>query len=156
VPLLNVTTPIPASSNPRPPASWPLNILYADDMPELRRLMRHMLALDGHTMEGVADGQAALARVTEAFASFNLIITDHHMPGVDGLELVWHVRKLPFAGKVVVFSSELSPEVNDRYRQLGVDLILAKPIFPSVFRQELRQLFGHGQPDHPLPAGAGQ
>ena len=151
----NVTMPIPISVPPLAPANWPLNILYADDMPELRKLMHHMLALDGHTMEGVGDGEGALARVNEAFATFNLIITDHHMPGIDGLELVWNIRKLPYSGKLAVFSSELSPDVNAHYRQLGVDLILAKPIFPSVFRHKLRQLFGREPPDPP-PADPGR
>jgi CheY-like chemotaxis protein len=141
----------PAPSSPPPSPTWPLHILYADDMVELRKLMSHMLALDGHTVETVEDGEQALARVTASPAQINLIITDHHMPKIDGLELAWRIRQLPYRGKVVVFSSELSEEVNARYYQLGVDLILAKPVIPSAFRQRLRQLFNREAPGTPPP-----
>ena len=141
--LPNVTTLITSSFAT---VSWPLRILYADDMPELRRLMRHMLALDGHVVETVEDGEEALLLVNQSVAMFDVIITDHHMPKIDGLEFVRRIRKLPYAGKLVVFSSELSEAVNDEYRRFKVDLILAKPVFPSTFRNRLRELFGRSEP----------
>ena len=55
------------------------------------------------------------------------------MPRMNGLELVRNVRKTAFAGRIIVFSSELSEDVNEQYRALGVDLILPKPIFPATF-----------------------
>ncbi len=132
-------TPV-SPSRPAPP--WPLRILYADDLLELRRMMRHMLILDGHLVETAEDGEEALLLVSRAVSLFDLIITDHHMPRANGLQFVRQLRTLPYAGKVVVFSSELSEKVNEEYRLLGVDLILAKPIFPSIFRARLRELFG--------------
>jgi CheY-like chemotaxis protein len=63
-----------------------------------------------------------------------VIITDHHMPGINGLELVTHIRTGTFDGKIIVFSSELSQAVDDAYRRLKVDHILPKPIFPAQLR----------------------
>ena len=63
-----------------------------------------------------------------------MIITDHHMPGINGLELVSAVRNLPYHGKIIVFSSELSEAVDSAYRRLKVDHILPKPIFPAQLR----------------------
>ncbi len=118
-------------------------------------MMRHMLILDGHLVETAEDGEEAFVLVSRAVDLFDLIITDHHMPRANGLQFVRQLRTLPFAGKVVVFSSELSELVNDQYRQLGVDLILAKPIFPSIFRAHLRDLFGKsGAPANTSPAPA--
>jgi CheY-like chemotaxis protein len=65
------------------------------------------------------------------------------MPRLNGLELVRAVRHLPFAGKIIVFSSELNELVHERYRRLNVDLILPKPIFPVTFRQLLNELYAH-------------
>jgi two-component system, chemotaxis family, chemotaxis protein CheY len=56
----------------------------------------------------------------------------------DGLTAL---RELPFAGKIMVFSSELSNEVAEQYRRLKVDRILYKPVFPSELRKALRELF---------------
>ncbi len=126
-----------------------LRILYADDLRELREVARLSLSREGHRIECVEDGQLALARVT-ADPGFDLIITDHHMPRMNGLELVTHLRAREFSGKIMVFSSELSPAVALEYARLKVDCILYKPVFPSVLRQTLRALF----PTAATPTGA--
>ena len=119
----------------------PLRILYADDMKQLREFMTIMLNREGHLVETVEDGAEALDWINRAPDAFDLLITDHHMPRLTGLELVRGVRHLPFAGKIIVFSSELSELVHERYQRLNVDLILPKPIFPVTFRQLLNQLY---------------
>lgn len=118
-----------------------LSILYADDVPQLRNFMRLLLTRAGHRLEAVPDGVAALDLVGGSPDSFDLIITDHHMPRLTGLELVTNVRKLPYHGKIVVFSSSLLPTVAEDYRLLGVDLILPKPMFPSTLLLMMEQLF---------------
>jgi CheY-like chemotaxis protein len=119
-----------------------LRILYADDMEELRELMKMALNREGYTVECAADGNVALQKLSEQPAPFDLIITDHHMPNMNGLELVSRLRtEQPYAGKILVFSSELSHDVNGAYRDLKVDKILYKPVPPSVMRQALAELF---------------
>jgi CheY-like chemotaxis protein len=59
------------------------------------------------------------------------------MPTVSGLELVARLRAMDFKGRIIVFSSELSEDVDATYRHHQVDFILPKPVFPS----ELRALF---------------
>ncbi len=124
-----------------PPAVRPLRILYADDLRQLREFMTVMLGREGHLVETVEDGAEALDLLDRAPDAFDLLITDHHMPRLNGLELVRAVRRLPFAGKIIVFSSELDEMVHERYRRLHVDLILPKPIFPVTFRQMLNELY---------------
>lgn len=122
----------------------PLRILYAEDVPELREVVRMSFARDGHDIECCADGALALDRIV-ADRDFDLIITDHHMPNMNGLEFVAGLRELDFPGKVMVFSSGLSEDVAREYRELNVDRILHKPALPSALRQNLRDLF-------PVPA----
>ena len=117
-----------------------MRILYADDLPQLRELLHLMLTKEGHTVECVADGQQALEKITVSPAAFDLVITDHHMPRMNGLDLVTHLRAQPFPGKIIVFSSELSPAVSFAYRQLKVDYVLPKPIFPVTLRAVLATL----------------
>lgn len=42
----------------------------------------------------------------------------------------------------MIFSSELSPSVADKYVRLGVDRILYKPVYPSALRQVMVEMFG--------------
>jgi len=129
-----------------------LRVLYADDVRQLRELLTLILRRDGHDPETVGDGTEALERLGRADAAYDLLITDHHMPRMNGLDLVRRLRARRFAGKIVVFSSELSPLVHEDYRQLNVDTILAKPIFPITFRLLLRQLFPGHYPPMPEPS----
>lgn len=129
---------IPVSAGP---AKRFLRILYADDVRELRDVARISFSRDGHGIECVVDGLAGLNRVM-ADPNFDLVITDHHMPNMNGLEFVKGLRNLGFPGKVLVFSSELDPKVASEYRKLHVDRILFKPVYPSVLRQTIAELFG--------------
>lgn len=146
----------PASASPFPSAGRSLNILYADDMRQLRELMALMLADEGHHVQTVSDGAEALERLTKSLTTFDLLITDHHMPLMNGLELVRQLRLLAFPGKIIVFSSELNQVVHDKYRQLAVDLILPKPIFPLTLRRLLEQLFAPGGPEAGLRRSTSQ
>jgi two-component system chemotaxis response regulator CheY len=111
-----------------------LRVLYADDMKELRQLMEIVLERDGHRVDSVPDGHLAVDLVRKNPGIYDVVITDHHMPTISGLELVAQLRALRFPGKLIVFSSELSTEVDDSYRRYEVDHILPKPIFPSDLR----------------------
>lgn len=128
--------PAEASSSRRP-----LRILYADDMRELREVARIALSREGHLIECVGDGQEALTRLTADPSAYDLVITDHHMPHVNGIELVKQLRQLPYQGKILIFCSELSPAVTETYHKLKVDRILYKPVFPSELRQVMADLF---------------
>jgi CheY-like chemotaxis protein len=119
----------------------PLRIIYAEDVRELRELARIVLTREGHAVECVEDGLAALAKISANLDGYDLLITDHHMPRMNGLELVLDLRRLPFRGRIMVFSSELNPVVSNEYEKLQVDRILFKPVYPSYLKQAIAELF---------------
>lgn len=119
----------------------PLRILYAEDVRELRDLARLVFSRDGHHIQCAADGVEALEVLTEHLDEFELLITDHHMPRMNGLELVSNVRRLGFKGKIMVFSSELNPAVSASYYKLEVDKVLSKPVYPSFLRRTISEMF---------------
>lgn len=117
-----------------------LRILYAEDLPELRELARILLKREGHQIECEPDGAAALQRVI-AEGGFDLVLTDHHMPLMNGLDLVAELRRHGYSGKIMVFSSELSSDVELEYFRYHVDRILYKPVPPTTLRAALSELF---------------
>ena len=125
----------PVASNP--PTKKSLRVLYADDLRELRQLLEVVLGRDGHRVDSVSDGNLALDLLRANPAAYDVVITDHHMPTVSGLELVARLREMNYAGRIIVFSSELSEAVDASYRKHKVDFLLPKPVFPS----DLRALF---------------
>lgn len=118
-----------------------LRILYAEDLPELRDVARISFSRDGHEIECAEDGAVAWQKISDNPSRFDLVITDHHMPNMNGLELVLRLRSLPFPGKIMLFSSELSREIASSYRQQNVDRILFKPVMPTLLRRTLEEMF---------------
>jgi two-component system chemotaxis response regulator CheY len=122
-------------------AARPVRILYADDLKELRELMGFVVGAEGHMLETCSNGVLAFEHLRLAPATYDLVITDHHMPLMNGLELVRHIRQLPYGGRIIVFSSELDESVQQEYLALGVDRVLAKPVLPRELRQILAEMF---------------
>ena len=148
---------------PEPVVHRPLRILYAEDLRAMREMLQMTLTQDGHLIECVPDGRAAWERLVVDHATFDLVITDHHMPEMEGLELVRRLRALPYRGKIIVFSSELRPAVADAYFALKVDAVLPKPIPPPLLRRVLADLYGSpggsssaGSVSVPPPATGGE
>lgn len=73
------------------------------------------------------------------------LVTDLHMPGMDGFELIDRVRtNQQHAGMpIVVITGSTDPHVSDRLRQRGVNAVFAKPYSPAVVREKLEQLLGN-------------
>ncbi len=137
---MHATAPLPAPM----PSLLPhrsVRILYAEDVRELRELARIVFTRDGHTVDCVDDGSEAIAKVAADANAYDLIVTDHHMPRMNGLDLVLALRQLPYPGKIMVFSSELNPAIAAEYRKLGVERILFKPVYPSFLKQAIAELF---------------
>ncbi len=123
-----------------PFATTPWRILYADDVKELRDIARLSLSRIGHSIECVEDGREALERVLPDPEAFDLVITDHHMPEMNGLELVKALRQTTYRGRLIVFCSELNPAVAKEYERLGADRLLYKPILPTTLRRLIAEL----------------
>ena len=77
-------------------------------------------------------------------AEIRVLVTDLHMPGMDGFELIERVRANQlYAGlPIVVITGSIDPHISDRMRQRGVNAVFAKPYSPAVVREKLEQLLG--------------
>ena len=109
-------------------------ILYVDDMRELREVAKLALSRVGHQVETVADGNEAFELISGQGNTYDLVISDHHMGGMNGLELVMKLREIKYPGRIAIVSSEMGVDIAEEYRRLGVDRILYKPVELSELR----------------------
>ena len=93
------TTPSRASGVParRGVATHPLDILVVDDETTIRALLNRVLMSRGHAVVLAKDGEHAL-RLAEQ-GSFDVVISDLRMPGMDGRALIRRLRALPSSGR---------------------------------------------------------
>lgn len=108
-------------------ASRPLHILAVDDDTPVGRMLVLMLAQAGHTCEHVSDGLAAWDKLSADLGYFDVVLTDHEMPNLTGLELVQLLREADYRGRIIVHCSALEPQDAEGYRRFHVAAILEKP-----------------------------
>lgn len=78
------------------------HILIIDDDKSLREMLRTALELDGHEVEDVSDGFAAIRRYGQNPA--DLVITDIIMPGKDGIEIIFELHQANPDIKIIALS----------------------------------------------------
>jgi DNA-binding response OmpR family regulator len=129
----------------------PLSILLAEDERSVAFSISFALKADGHKIEIVSDGEEALSELTRRPDAFDLLITDHSMPRMNGVELVKRLRDAAFAGRIVVLSAHLSAENRAAHLALGVDMMIPKPFDVHLLRSAIREIAGDLGPS-PLSA----
>ncbi len=102
-------------------------VLVVEDEAHIRELIQLHLGLEGLEIEAIADGQEALARANAE--SFDLIILDLMLPGVDGIAICRAVRRDGPNQDVPILMLTARREESDKVLGLesGADDYLAKP-----------------------------
>src|SRR5580658_4153118 len=90
----------------------PRRILVADDEACIRLLLTEVLAHFGYDVDAAEDGAAAWEALQAR--PYDLLITDHNMPKITGLELVRNLRSARMALPVVLVAGELPERDLDR------------------------------------------
>ncbi len=107
-----------------------LRILVADDAEINRELIVELLEKRGHIAIGVADGREAVNELEKH--DFDVLLIDEEMPRMTGLEATAAIRKRE-AGTgrhqiIVGISGHATEEDETRFREAGMDALLAKPV----------------------------
>lgn len=113
-------------------------------MPAVRAIVRDMLeALGFRHFTEAEDGEEGWRLIREASAKehlrFHLVISDWLMPGMDGIELVTHVRNLPATSSLpfLMVTSQSDREHWLRAEEAGVSGFVVKPFDPRQLRDQL-------------------
>jgi CheY-like chemotaxis protein len=131
---------------PSPSSGSRLNILVVDDEAGSRTALAIVLQLAGHKAAFAKDGDEALELFDRAQVPFDLIITDHQMVRVSGIDLVRKLRDRGFAGDIVVLTAYAGTIEEEEYRKLEVAGIMEKPFDIAELRQWLDIIHGSHDP----------
>ncbi len=115
-------------------------ILVVDDEPEVADMLADVLGTEGHQVETASSGQAALTKLRAR--SYDVVLTDVKMPGLDGAELYREIeRERPELRRRVVFltGDTLSPDVTTLLERTGAPS-LSKPFAPGDLRRVLARV----------------
>jgi len=107
--------------------SAPLQILVVEDEKALAHVIATMVGGPSSKVAKARNGWEALIRIGVAERPFDVVITDHQMPRMTGLQLVRRLRAKNFGGKILVLSGQLSDEDIAAYEEQRVDMMMSKP-----------------------------
>jgi len=124
-------------------------VLIVEDDPDLVALVKHWLERDGHQVEHVADGAAALEALLWAPLP-HLVLLDVMLPKMDGFEVLRRLRAAEKPIPVLVLTARDAVEDRVRGLDLGADDYMVKPFaMPELtarVRALLRRSQAHGGP----------
>jgi PAS domain S-box-containing protein len=161
------TIPAAATGPIRPPArARGLRALVVDDSATAAHIVKDVLADAGlrpAVSPGGEEGWMALLHARSQGELPAIVVTDHHMPGVDGFELVQRMKADPALARVaiIMLSSSGLPADARRARALGIGAFLVKPVTRSDLVAAIEDVISTGEwpaepPGSVLPAPAAQ
>jgi len=122
-----------------------LDILVVDDTPINQQVAGGLLALGGHHVVAVANGEEAIDRLM--MQNFDVILMDVQMPGLGGFETTRRIRRLsdPLKAEVpiIAVTGNSRSEEAARCFAAGMNDFIAKPISVDALEAALRRVARH-------------
>ncbi|OLC94229.1 MAG: hypothetical protein AUH86_15005 [Acidobacteria bacterium 13_1_40CM_4_58_4] len=133
-----------------------VRVLVVDDNGTNRRILEGMLKRWEMRPVSAKGGEEALAQLVaarKAGDAFGLIVTDMHMPKMDGFALVERIRRRPelSAATIMMLTSAGHRGDAERCQKLGVSAYLLKPIRQSELREAIARVLGAREQEGKIP-----
>lgn len=116
-------------------------VLLVEDDQGTRTLYKKIIedALKNFDVKFAENGYEAIGIYKELLPT--LLITDHDMPLMNGIQLVEAIQKKESTRNVpiIVISAKLTDEITRKYQKLGVDKVIAKPIDHSLLVEMIKE-----------------
>ncbi|MEQ1687310.1 MAG: response regulator [Sphingopyxis sp.] len=119
-----------------------MRILFIEDDPMNRRVVRDMLAIAGLGMSEADGGRSGITRLERE--EFDLLLLDLRMPEMDGFDVMRALRGRDDALKnipIVVITADASPGLEDECLETGADAVLFKPIAMQSLFDSIASVF---------------
>ncbi len=124
-------------------------ILFVDDEAPVRAIANKVLCELNFTPLTAIDGADGLIQAAQHHTDLSAIITDFHMPQMDGLVFVHALRRLLPDIPVIIASGRLDDNIETKFKSLGVHLRLDKPFTQQELAAVLRAALSPSQERKP-------
>ena len=120
--------------------------LVIDDNPVNLKVTAFVTRKAGFLVDTLEAAEGALDQI--AANRPDLIITDLHLPGMDGLELTRAVKRVPAwrSIPVILLTADNSQDLDASARQAGCEFLIAKPVDTKLFPGLIAGLLGAPEP----------
>lgn len=127
-------------------------ILLIDDDSANTDAVRRMLERLGYRIHVENDSRRALQVFSERPDSFDLVVTDQRMPGLQGTELAEKIRRVRNGIPVIIITGFSQTVQDDRIKSLNIQEVLFKPLGMKEIARSVRRVLD-GLPQNPGQKG---
>ena len=126
----------------------PSQVLVVDDADTVIHVLKYSLSRAGYGVKAANNGEQAIVLARQH--RFDAVFTDIHMPGMDGIELIRVLRKLPGYEHIPILALTMTNTdvIKNTGRQAGATGWITKPVSPPRLL-ELLENFGLTAVPHP-------
>lgn len=130
-----------------------MKILFIEDDPMNRRVVRDMLFVAGLPLNEAPGGPEGIAML-ERERTYDVVLLDLRMPGMDGFDVIRALRgrdddlaNIP----IIVVTADVAPGIEGECKDTGADEVLFKPIaMQSLYDTIAAVIVARANPDKPL------
>ncbi len=143
-------------TQPSPALMHGLKVLIVDDNRTNRRILEGLVKQWGMQPTAVSDGEQALIELASArdkAEPYDLVLTDMHMPKMDGFGLVQQIKDRPELSTSTIMMLTSGGHRGDAARcgELGVSAYLVKPVRQLELRAAIARVLSNKEQAAPLP-----
>lgn len=110
-----------------------------------RRVVRDMLTVAGASMDEAPDAETGLRMIDQG--SYDIVLMDLRMPGMDGLTAIRHIRARPdrkAAVPVIVVTADTALDICRDCMDQGADEVILKPVAMNKLFDAIGRLIARG------------
>jgi len=117
-----------------------MKVLYIEDSPSNRLLVKRVLAAEGHEVLEAEDATAGMGLAREELP--DIILMDMNLPDVDGYETTRRIRTIPELSSIPVVAVTANVMHGDREKALEAGCVgyIPKPIDVDTLPQQLERI----------------
>ncbi|WP_461321116.1 response regulator transcription factor [Bradyrhizobium diazoefficiens] len=113
-------------------------ICIIDDDTDVRESISSFFRSAGLSVEGYSAAESFLS--SPSLKKVDCVITDLHMPGMDGLGLHRELRRIGVDVPVIVMTAYSTPEARAEAKTLGAAAFVDKPVDPEILLQDVESI----------------
>lgn len=128
-----------------------MQVLLVEDDAMNRRVVRDMLTVGGVDLVEASDAMTGLALIDTA--TFDVILMDLRMPGMDGLTAIARIRARSDAKAmvpIIVVTADTAPNLRDKCLTGGADEVLLKPVAMQALFETIGRVCASRAPNDDL------
>ncbi len=127
----------PAAVSPQPVK--PARVLLVEDEALVAEPVVEILKRCGHQIRHIVDGSEASKHLEENLGSYDLLIIDVNLPGMNGVDIVSRLREREFPGRILMVSGRFTSSDMSALTRLGIDHSLTKPFNVQQFLEAVSE-----------------